>query len=226
MKHLLATVCVAATSSSFSFALGNPQSSEPSGSQSAIDTGPRVTVRGTELREYDWAKLQARARVVYISSGPKALAGRMIDNDPQTVFRFAASDSLPTVIIELAHSERLHRLSAVFQSENARLDFFLLNELPKNGRDLESVKPFASFVDRIENRGKASVDFAPNNARYVALRWTRYKSRDPFEVAEVSAFSNDPTDMDFSNSVHLASDNGTNSGGTVTDPPPILPVSP
>jgi hypothetical protein len=226
MKLLLATVC-AATAVSWSYlASADPESSEATGSQSAVETAPKVTVRAAESREFDWAKLQARARVAYTSSGPRILAGRMIDNDPQTVFRFSASDSLPIVIVELARSGRLHRLSAVFHAENARLDFFLLDELPKSGRDLESVKPFASVSDAVANHGKASIDFAPNNARYVALRWTRHKSRDSFEVAEISAFSNDPSDADFSNSVRLASDNGTNSGGLVTDPPAIGVVSP
>src|ERR1051326_4515488 len=64
-----------------------------------------VTVRGTEVREFDWAKQRARARIAYVSSGPRTVRDRMIDNDLQTSFRFSDSDQSPTVIVELARSE-------------------------------------------------------------------------------------------------------------------------
>src|ERR1700732_3943047 len=81
-------------------ALSAPEANE-------ITTAARVTVRGTEVREFDWAKSQARARIVYTSSGPRTLSPRMIDNDLQTLFRFSESDQSPTVIIELAKSTDL-----------------------------------------------------------------------------------------------------------------------
>src|SRR4029077_1858554 len=109
-------------------------------------TTERVMVRGADVREFDWAKLQARARIAYTSSGPKTLSARMIDNDLQTVFRFSESDKSPTVIVELAKSTQLHRVSAVFRAEDARLDVFLLNELPKDIADLQFAKPDASAV--------------------------------------------------------------------------------
>jgi hypothetical protein len=38
-----------------------------------------------------------------------------------------------------------------------------------------------------------TVNFEVSSARYVALRWKRNKGNEPFTVAEISAFSNDPT---------------------------------
>src|SRR5947209_1216955 len=105
-----------------------------------------VTVRGTEIREFDWAKLHAQARIVYISSGPQTLSGRLIDNDLQSVFRFSESDPAPTAIVELAAGVKLHRVSAVFKAEEAKVDVFLLNKLPKDVADLRFAAPDASVV--------------------------------------------------------------------------------
>lgn len=148
---------------------------------------PGVLVQA-DTPQYNWAKLHARARIAYVSSGPKLLAVRMIDDDLGTAFRFAGNDTSPVVIVELAESQRLHRVSAVFTPEVARLDIYLLNERPKDPAALEYLTPFASIVDPPEP-GNATVDFAPSNARYVALRWIRLKTRRPFDVAQVSAFS-------------------------------------
>jgi len=62
----------------------------------------RVMVRSSEFREFDCAKLEAKARVAYVSSGPGTQSGRMIDKDLQTAFRFSASNTSPTVIVELS----------------------------------------------------------------------------------------------------------------------------
>jgi hypothetical protein len=185
-------------------------------------TAARITVRGTDVREFDWAKLQARARVAYLSSGPKTLSARMIDNDLQTVFRFSESDKSPTVIVELAKSTQLHRVSAVFRAEDARLDVFLLNELPKDIADLQFAKPDASVVSLPDERGTLTANFSVSSARYVALRWNRKRTQDPLTVAEISAFSNDPTDLISDQDTRLA-DNAK----TFADPEPplILPIS-
>lgn len=148
---------------------------------------PNVLVRA-DLSEFNWAKLGARGRIAYVSSGSKLQAVRMIDDNLGTAFRFAGGDESPVVIVELAESQRLHRVSAVFTPEVARLDIYLLNERPKDPAALEYLTPFASIVDPPEP-GNATVDFAPSNARYVALRWIRLKTRRPFDVAQVSAFS-------------------------------------
>src|ERR1700719_2573955 len=120
-------------------------------------TTARVTVRGTEVREFDWAKSRARARIAYTSSGPRASSGRMIDNDLQTSFRFSESDQSPTVIVELAKSTELHRVSAVFKAEDAELSIYLLNELPQDPSDLGFAKPNVSVVGLPDEHGMATV---------------------------------------------------------------------
>lgn len=178
---------------------------------------PGVLVQA-DTPQYNWAKLHARARIAYVSSGPKLLAVRMIDDDLGTAFRFAGNDTSPVVIVELAESQRLHRVSAVFTAEVVRLDIYLLNERPKDPAGLEYLKPFASIVDP-PDPGNATVDFEPTNARYVALRWTRLKTRRPFDVAQVSAFSFVPTEPGYS-----AFPFGT--AGDVPGLPPVAVVSP
>jgi hypothetical protein len=138
--------------------------------------------------DIDLGKLHAHARVVYVSSGAKTLAVRMIDGDGRTAFRFSESDLHPTVIIELAQNEKLHRVTAAFPAEAARLDVYLTTDLPKDRNDLQFLKPVASVVG-FNGDGKAVVDFAPQEARYVALRWTRHEpGGKPFKVTEISAF--------------------------------------
>ena len=147
----------------------------------------------------------------------------MIDNDLQTVFQFSKSDRSPTVIVELARSAQLHRVSTVFKAEDAKLDIFLLDELPKDGADLRFAKPYASVVDLLDEHGTVSVDFSVGSARYVALRWSRNKSREPLQVVEISAFSNDPTDS-IDAGAYLAANTGPNF--TATEPPLVPVVSP
>jgi hypothetical protein len=186
-------------------------------------TVTRVTVRGTEVKEFDWAKSRARARIVYTSSGPRALSGQLIDNDLQTFFRFSESDPAPTVIVELAQSAKLHRVSTVFKAEDAKVEVFLLNELPKNGDDLRFATPNATVVSLPDERGTVTVDFSVSSARYVALRWKRNKRDDPFTVAEISAFSNDPADLTYDQGLRLADNMST---GVLPAPPPVSVVSP
>jgi hypothetical protein len=225
MKRLLALASAATVVAWPLVYVANAEPSQSSGSQSDTVTGPRVTVRATtEPADYDWAKLQTGARVAYVSSGSRLLTGRMIDNDLHSVFKFSASDSAPTVIVELAQTERLHRIAAVFKAGNAKVDFYLLDQLPKNPRDLQSMKPFATVTDAPGATGETSVDFAPNNARYVALRWVRNDPNEPIEVAEISAFSSDPTDPEFADALHLADNVNSNTGPI--NPPPIPILSP
>ncbi len=186
-------------------------------------TVSRVTVRGNEVREFDWAKSHARARIVYVSSGPKTLGDRLIDNDLQTVFRFSESDPAPTVVVELGSSTKLHRVSAVFKAEDARVDVLLLNELPKDPADLRFAKPDASGVTLPDERGTITVDFSVSSARYVALRWKRNRRDEPFTVAEISAFSNDPTNLITTEDTALT-ENAKSLA--IAEPPPVGIVSP
>jgi hypothetical protein len=221
MKHSAAILTLSAWVSLISASVG---AAETDNSSPVAKTAPTVTVRSNELREFDWAKLQAHARIAFVSSGPRTFAGRMIDNDLRTTFRFSAADSSPIVIVELAQTAELHRVTAVFSAENARVDIYLLNQLPKSPRDLQFATPTATFVDPPQDRGFATANFAVNSARFVALRWTRNEPRNPFEVAEISAFSNEPADFGFDQAVHLASKASSNL--LTTEPPPVGVVSP
>ena len=194
-------------------ALSAPEANE-------ITTTARVTVRGTEVREFDWAKSRARARIAYTSSGPRTLSPRMIDNDLQTSFQFSESDQSPTVIVELAKSTELHRVSAVFKAEDAELSIYLLNELPKDPSDLGFAKPNVSVVGLPDEHGMATVNVSASSARYVVLRWKRKRSDDPFTVAEISAFSNAPADLVFGEDPHLAD----NTNAFAAPEPPLIPV--
>jgi hypothetical protein len=188
-----------------------------------ITTTARATVRGNEAREFDWAKLRAGARIAYVSSGPRTLSDRMIDNDLQTVFPFSESDRSPTVIVELAWNARLHRVSTVFKAEDAKLDIFLLDELPKDAADLRFATPHASVVELPDEHGTVSVDFSVGSARYVALRWTLTKWHEPFTVTQISAFSNEPPNVASDQDVRLAESANT---FATTQLPSIPVVSP
>ena len=201
------------------FGIANFNAFSETGSNN-VTTTTRVTVRGSEVREFDWAKFQARARIAYVSSGPKTLSSRMIDNDLQTLFRFSESDPSPTVIVELAKSTELHRVNAIFKAEDAELGVYLLNELPKDLSDLQFTKPDGSVVTLPDERGMATVSVSVSSARYVVLRWKRRKSNDPFTVAEISAFSNARTELISDSDPHLAE----NVNSLVTQQPPTVGV--
>jgi hypothetical protein len=196
----------------------------------------RSARRLEDTLNFNFANLYASARIVYVSSGLLPLARRMIDDDGMTAFSFSASDPRPTAIIEFAKSQGLHRVSASYQMEGGRLDVYLLNDLNGSSANLENLRPVASIVDPVG--GKAAVDFDPQEARYVALRWTRNKSRGPFEVAEIGAFSVVPLSLlDISQfpaafadgSIHFPGEGGldfSNGLGTLADPPVVASVSP
>jgi hypothetical protein len=182
---------------------------------------------------FDLAKLQAGARVVYVSSGTKASAFRAIDGDRRTKFRFSSADLHPTLIVELAQNQPLLRVSVVSEIGQGHLDIYLLTELAKNPGDLRNATPLTSIVDPAED-GEAAVDFEPRNTRYVALRWTREKtSNHPFDVAEISAFVfatwKDIPAVFSDPGIHLTGEAGpdfSNKLGTLADPPTVASVSP
>jgi len=190
-------------------------------------TNTAATRRLEDMLNFNFANLYARARVVYISSGPREFANRMIDADVITAFEFAQADPNPTVIVELADRERLHRVSAVYKMAKGRLDVFLLENLGTNPGDLSGAKPAASVADT-DGDGKAALDFDPHGARYVALRWTPADESAPhsFEVAEVSAFGEMPLSM--LSTIETPDIYADNSIGLMNPPlvlqPPVLPV--
>jgi len=190
-------------------------------------TNSAATRRLEDMLNFNFANLYARARIVFISSGQKEYAKRMIDDDVITSFQFAPADPHPTVIVELAEHERLHRVSAVYKMEKGRLDVFLLENLGTNPGDLSGKTPIASVTDS-DGGGKAALDFDPSGARYVALRWTPADASAgrAFEVAEVSAFGEMPLSM--LSTVELPDVYADNSIGLMSPPlvvqPPVLPV--
>src|SRR5439155_13227706 len=66
-------------------------------------------------------------------------------------------------------TQRLNRVSMRYKMQSGRLEVFLLNALPQNAADLSG--PVDTVKDTAGN-GKAALDFNPQGARYVALRWT------------------------------------------------------
>ena len=96
----------------------------------------------------------------------------------------------------------------------------MLKELPKDLADLQFAKPDASILDLPDERGMITVDFSVSSARYVVLRWKRNKWQEPFTVAEISAFSNEPTDL-ISDMQLIANESPTLAA---TEPPPIPAV--
>jgi hypothetical protein len=190
-------------------------------------TNTAATRRLEDMLNFNFANLYARARIVFVSSGPEEYSKRMIDDDVITAFQFAPTDPHPTVIVELADREHLHRVSAVYKMEKGRLDVFLLQDLGDNPGDLAGATPVASVTDT-DGGGKAAVDFDSRGARYIALRWTPADAKTPhgFEVAEVSAFGEMPLSM--LNTQEMPDIYADNSIGLMSPPlvlqPPILPI--
>src|SRR3954453_11572341 len=190
-------------------------------------TNTAAARRLEDMLNFNFANVYARAQIVFVSSGAEALAKRMIDDDAITFFEFAPGDRQPTVVVRLADREKLHRVSAVYKMQRGRLDVFLLQELGDNPGDLRNHKPVASVTDETGG-GKAAVDFDPNGAQYVALRWT---PADPtvahgFEVAEVSAFGEMTLSM--LSTIETPDIYADDSIGNLSPPyvpsPPILPL--
>jgi len=199
-------------------------------------TNTAATRRLEDMLNFNFANLYARARIVFVSSGPEEYSKRMIDDDVITAFQFASTDPHPTVIVELADREHLHRVSAVYKMEKGRLDVFLLQDLGDNPGDLTGASPVASVTDT-DGGGKAAVDFDSRGARYVALRWTPTDAKGPhgFEVAELSAFGEMPLsmlstqempDIYADNSISLVSPPRVLQPPRVIQPPTLLIVSP
>ena len=203
-----------------------------------------VRMKNVEDRlNFNFANLYAKAQVVHVSSGAMPAAQRMIDDDSETGFRFDKSDPHPTVIVELAESERLNRVSALYKMNAAgRLDIYLLNDLSREAMDLTKQTPVASVTDT-DGHGKAAVDFDPCGTRYIALRWTPASGSNAdraFEIAEINAFGNVPLamltltgapDLYAANSspllsTHRGSPDLSNRLGTLAVPPTLPVVSP
>ena len=184
----------------------------------AAETPNRVVVTAEDV---DLAKTQSGGQISFVSSGQRPAVSHVIDDDRRTVFLFSSSDPRPTLIIKLTQSRLLHRVSVVVGSEAGKVDVYLLGEIPGDGSDLDKVKPVGSIVDLGIAR-EAVVDFAPQNARYVALRWALPKNYTrPLAIAEIGAFSN----VDPSGGTLVASE-APPPADAVQGPPLIVSVSP
>jgi hypothetical protein len=201
------------------------------------------TSRAADRVNFNFANTYARAKIRFVSSGAVIDSNKMIDDDPVTAYAFAASDSQPTVVVELSDVQRLHRVSAIYDMQPGRLDVYALSAMNGSAENLDGLKPIASATDNA-GEGKASVDFNPQGARYVALRWTPEQTRPAetsFRIAEINAFGNVPLGLiDINTPAQLFANNGkistvlpgeggpdlSNTLGTLADPPKLPPVSP
>jgi hypothetical protein len=193
-----------------------------------------------DVVNFNFANSYAHAHVVYVSSGSPLSAKRMIDDDTVTSFHFSKTDPHPTVIVELADREQLHRISALYKMQVGRLDVYLADELLNDPGDLHDLTPIATVTD--PGNGKAAVNFNPHGARYVALRWTPDSSKNSnenFELAEINAFGDVPLSILQTTGVPLYASNSSmqptpgeggpdfsNKLGTLADPPSIAEISP
>jgi len=142
-----------------------------------------------EADEVDLAKVQSGGRIVFVSSGPRHRSFHAIDNNRRTAFPFSNEDLHPTLIVELSGNQPVYRVSVVPGSQGGQVDVYLVNELPGNSGDLAAIKPTATIVDLVVGR-EAAVEFAPQRARYAALRWTQNKPLiSGTEVAEIGVFT-------------------------------------
>lgn len=151
----------------------------PSSTESTIDSRDDI----------DLAKIQAGGKVIFVSSGPRQAAFRAIDDDRRTVFEFSRSDPRPTMIVKLNESKPVHRVSVVAASATDKIDVYLLNLLPSSPAELDKLKPVAT-ISAPTTAHEAAVDIAPQEARYIALRWSLSKIRaGASAIAEIGIFS-------------------------------------
>jgi hypothetical protein len=195
----------------------------------------KVATRLEDTLSFNFANEYARGRVIYVSSGNAALAGRMIDDDASTSFSFAAEDPHPTVIIALAHRQNLHRVSAIYEMKQGQVEVYLLDHLGSTPGDLSSAELIATSDRRAD--GKAAAEFDPRGARYVALRWiAKQPQREPVNVAELGVFGTQALSVldleEVPNAFAETAKPGegghdfSNGLGTLAAPPILEPVSP
>jgi hypothetical protein len=86
--------------------------------------------------------LHDKARALYVSSGaePKG-ANNMIDAQPATAYGFAADDAAPTTIIDLGKESKLRRISAIHSPQPGSMEFYVLQSLPSDAKNLEVKTP-------------------------------------------------------------------------------------
>ena len=157
--------------------------------QDAQAAATTINRSASENLTFNFANIYAHARITSVSSGATGLAARMIDDDATTTYQFSPNDAQPTVVIELSGSERLRRVSVIYDAEPGAMEVFPLNRAPEPGA-LDNLQPVMTVKDET-GAGKAVAEFNPRGARWVALRWkpAGQKYRRSFTVAEIGAFS-------------------------------------
>ena len=174
-------------------------------------------------KDVDLAKIQAGGKVIFVSSGPRQAAFRAIDNDRRTMFEFSRSDPRPTMIVKLNESNPIHRVSVVVGSQAEKIDIYLLDILPGDPSGLDKIKPTATISEPATDH-EAAVEIAPQDARYIALRWTLSKDHSRASaVAEIGVFSDSTPERAVALVTAVAEPPSAN---TVVLPPLIPVVSP
>lgn len=229
---------VASSRADQDFGVDFSQSSAPANESTTRIANHVAAKRLEDAMNFNFARLRARARVIFVSSGPTETAQRMIDDNVGSAFHFAPDDPAPTAIIELAENAHLHRITALHKSANGRLEIYITDKLASDPEDLRGAKLVASVTEKDES-GNAAIDFDPQGARFVALRWTpATATHEGFEVAEVGAFGEatvsflstmEAPDLYAETQSHVTGEGGvdfSNKLGTLADPPTIGQVSP
>jgi hypothetical protein len=181
----------------------------------ALPTSDQVVV---EAEDVDLAKLHSGGEIALVSSGQRLAVWHAIDGDRRTIFQFSDSDPRPTLIVKLIDNQPFHRVSVVVGSETRKVEVYLLGVIPRDLSDLDKMKPVGS-IEYLGIAREAAMDFAPQSARYVALRWTLSKTgAEPLNVAEVCVLTHAPGVP-----AALAATDPTIA---VTAPPILLPASP
>ena len=185
---------------------------------------------------FNYANQYANGRVVYVSShGPNSPLC-MIDDDATTSFAFAEDDPHPTVIVELADREMLHRISALAKTPDGQVDIYLLDDLATDPADLSRGRLIGNLTSKSRD-GEIALNFDPQKARYVALRWKPdHGAHKAVDIAEIGIFGAVPLAI-----VNLSEDPSlyaqlskpgestidlSTTLGTLAIPPAVKPISP
>ncbi len=185
---------------------------------------------------FNYANTYAEGRVVYVSSRGPSSPRCMIDDDASTAFAFSPDDSNPTVIVALASRQTLHRISALGSVPDGKVEVFLLDELASNPSDLGQARRIGNVASR-SSAGEVVLNFEPQKARYIALRWhPEHRSNQKVNVAEIGIFGTVPLNIvNLSEDPSLyaqlsgpgeATQDVSNGLGTLAIPPEVPPVSP
>jgi hypothetical protein len=150
------------------------------------------------LLDYNFAALQAKGRVVYVSSGQSSIAPRMIDRNEKSFYPFAGQDPRPTAIVEFTTTEPIRFVRALYKSRGpGRFDVYQLEDMSKGTTDLKYRHPIASATVE-DSDDVASFDFDPNGSHYFAVSFTPTgptSDERPFELIELTPYGDLPFAM-------------------------------